>query len=435
MQTARPFQGLAPLATSFRSYGAMRAAICHFTCRSIDWSLTRCALGIVLLLLVTVLRITPLAHGAEPSHPAPVDSAINRGAAWLLAQQHPDGAWRSTSYTQLNAGPGATALAAATLVQLSLDEPEASASGASQHAALKSSLAFLLNDLAAAGHVRSAAGANEYPTYATALTLIALNNLPAAEREPHAGAIRKMQAYLVAAQVTQPLPNKLATADDVGGWGLVGGDPADPSSFRTSNVSTTRFALEALHPVAAEHPETFARAKAFLARRQHADGGFAFLSDPLDQLNKAGANDPPTPDSPFVARSYGTTTADGLLALRACGFADDDPRIAAAIAWLNAHPNVDAVPGFPADEVSTAMAGGLYYYYAASLAHAMAAYPAADFARRAPALAAELVARQRPDGSWTNTISTMREDDPLVATTLALNALATLSLPRGDGSK
>ncbi|WP_152099579.1 hypothetical protein [Lacipirellula parvula] len=356
-----------------------------------------------------------------------IHAATNRGLEWLVAQQHPDGAWRSTSYTQLNAGPGATALAAATLAQLSRDEqPEALAPGVAPQAALKSALAYLLKNLAPAGHVRDASGANEYPTYAAALTLIALNKLPAAQREPHAAAIRKMQAYLVAAQVTQPLPNKLATADDVGGWGLVGGDPTDPSSFRTSNVSTTRFALEALQPVAADHPETFERGKKSLARRQQADGGFAFLSDPLDQLNKAGANDPPTPDAPFVARSYGTTTADGLLALRACGIADNNPHIAAALAWLNAHPNVDAVPGFPNDEVSTAMADGLYYYYAASLAHAMAAYPDADFARQAPALAAELLARQRADGSWANPISTMREDDPLVATTLALNALATL---------
>ncbi|WP_428305169.1 prenyltransferase/squalene oxidase repeat-containing protein [Lacipirellula sp.] len=382
--------------------------------------------------LAWLVALLPLADRLQAAPPiaasaTKINAAINRGAGWLVAQQHPDGAWRSTSYTQLNAGPGATALAAATLAELNTRGPEASAPGAPPQAALGPALSYLLKNLAPAGHVRDASGADEYPTYATALTLIALNQLPAAEREPHAAAIRKMQAYLVAAQVTQPLPNKLATADDVGGWGLVGGDPTDPSSFRTSNVSTTRFALEALQPVAAEHPETFARAKAFLARRQQADGGFAFLSDPLDQLNKAGANDPADDKAPFIARSYGTTTADGLLALRACGLADDDPHVAAAIAWLNAHPNVDAVPGFAADEVSTAMADGLYYYYAASLVHAMAAYPEADFGRQSHALANELLYRQRDDGTWANLASTMREDDPLVATTLALNALAALS--------
>ena len=109
------------------------------------------------------------------------------------------------------------------------------------------------------------------------------------------------------------------------------------------------------------------------------------------------------------------------------GCAASDPRVAAAIDWLNAHPQVDAVPGFPSDEVSTAASQGLFYYYAAALARAMSAYPDAQFAARAPELAAELVSRQRPDGSWANTIPTMREDDPLTATCLALEALDNLN--------
>ena len=176
-----------------------------------------------------------------------------------------------------------------------------------------------MNKLSPAGYLRSPEAASEYPTYATALTLIALEQLPPSDREPYADAIQRMQTYLAAAQVSAPLPNKLATANDVGGWGLVGGEPADPSSFRTANVSTTRFALKALAPVAAAQSETMNRARQFLVQRQNADGGFAFLSDPLDQLNKAGAIDPPREGEAFTARSYGTTTADGLLALRAVG--------------------------------------------------------------------------------------------------------------------
>jgi hypothetical protein len=236
-----------------------------------------------------------------------------------------------------------------------------------------------------------------------------------------------MQAYLAAAQVRSPLPNKLATASDVGGWGLVGGEPNDPSSFRTANVSTMRMAVEALAPVAADHAETLQLARQFLAQRQNADGGLAFLSDPLDQLNKAGASDPASESEPFAARSYGTTTADGLLAMRSAGVGANDPRVVAAAEWLNAHPQVDAVPGFPSDEVSVAASQGLFYYYAAALAQAMAAYPQAPFAARGPDLVAELVARQRPDGSWANTIATMREDDPLTATGLALMALSELN--------
>lgn len=356
-----------------------------------------------------------------------IDAAVARGVEWLLEQQQADGAWRSATYAQLQEGPGATALAVAALAEATTDEPATATLLAEIRQAIRNGLSLLTNHLAPAGYVRSPDGANEYPNYATALTLLALERLPPAEREPYADAIGRMRAYLAAAQVSTPLSNKLATASDVGGWGLVGGEPSDPSSFRTANVSTTRFALEALAPVADVHPATVQRARQFLVQRQNADGGFAFLSDPLDQLNKAGAVDPASAGEPFAARSYGTTTADGLLAMRAADVAASDQRVVAAVEWLNAHPKIDAVPGFPSDEVSVAASQGLFYYYAAALARAMEAFPEAPFAARAPDLAAELVSRQRPDGSWANTIPTMREDDPLTATCLALEALATLS--------
>lgn len=396
-----------------------------------DRQQTRASMASIVLVFGILVSFSSVA-GAEPPATAnggtsqEINPAVARGIEWLLAQQQADGAWRSAKYAQLQAGPAATALAVVTLAGVTANEPEASVPGLGARRAIDNALPFLLNNLAPVGYVSSPDDASEYPTYATALTLLALDRLPSTDRGPYADAIRRMQTYLAATQVSAPLPNELATANDVGGWGLVGGEPSDPSSFRTANVSTTRYALEALAPVAAAHPETLRRARQFLIQRQNADGGFSFLSDPLDQLNKAGAIDPAREDEAFVARSYGTTTADGLLALRDAGLPENDPHVAAAVDWLNAHPRVDAVPGFPSDEVSTAAAQGLFYYYAAALAQATAAFPDAPFAARAPELAAELISRQRPDGSWANTIATMREDDPLTATCLALDALATL---------
>jgi squalene cyclase len=383
--------------------------------------------------LIFIIHLTADAHdgvssaNAESIDGRRVDDAVVDGVEWLLEQQQADGAWRSAKYAQLKEGPGATALAVAALAEATTNEPEAATRRVEIRQAIRDGLSFLTSQLAPAGYVRSPDGASEYPTYATALTLLALERLPPSEREPYVDAIGRMRAYLAAAQVRSPLPNQLATASDVGGWGLVGGEPNDPSSFRTANVSTTRLAVEALAPVAADHAETLQLARQFLAQRQNADGGLAFLSDPLDQLNKAGALDPANIGEPFVARSYGTTTADGLLAMRAAGVAANDQRVVAAIEWLDAHPQVDAVPGFPSDEVSVAASQGLFYYYAAALARAMEAFPEAPFAVRAPDLTGELVSRQRPDGSWANTISTMREDDPLTATCFALMALSELN--------
>lgn len=379
---------------------------------------------------LTAATETRVAAGGDTQPIANRDAAIARGVEWLLARQQPDGSWRSEAYAQLGDGPAATALVAATLARLSSRATDTSATSAadSTQQAVQRSLKYLVRSLALDGEQRAAS--NEYPTYAAALTLLAIERLPAAEREPYADTANRLRKRLVAAQVTAPQFNKIAVNEDVGGWGLVGGDPADASSFRTANISTTRYVLSALRSVAGDHPQTFKRARQFLHYRQNADGGFTFLSDPVDQLNKAGAVEGKTPDAPLIARSYGTATADGLLALRAVGHTADSPPVVAAIGWLNERPQLDAVPGFPSDAVSTAMSQGLFYYYAAALAEAMAAYPEAAFARRAAELEAQLVSRQRPDGSWANTISTMREDDPLVATALALDALAALPTAR-----
>ena len=44
--------------------------------------------------------------------------------------------------------------------------------------------------------------------------------------------------------------------------------------------------------------------------------------------------------------------------------------------------------------------------------------------RWADELTAELLRRQNPDGSWINDAVEVREDDPIVATALAVGALA-----------
>ena len=70
-----------------------------------------------------------------------------------------------------------------------------------------------------------------------------------------------------------------------------------------------------------------------------------------------------------------------------------------------------------------------YYYWTWTAAHAlMLLGPEAERMPRtkgwATSLAAALLKRQGPDGSWRNGAVDLREDDPLVATSLAAGALA-----------
>jgi squalene-hopene/tetraprenyl-beta-curcumene cyclase len=127
--------------------------------------------------------------------------------------------------------------------------------------------------------------------------------------------------------------------------------------------------------------------------------------------------------------SYGSATADGLGALVASGLRLDDPRVAAARQWLADNFSAASHPGRYA-ESREHVRPALYYYYCSSLARTLAAARVADLespSRSAPwaeAMADELLARQRTDGSWINPVVDVREDDPLVATPLAMMALA-----------
>ena len=154
------------------------------------------------------------------------------------------------------------------------------------------------------------------------------------------------------------------------------------------------------------------KARGFVERCQNlpGDGGFIFAPE-IPDANKAGER-----------RSYGSMTADGLRALLLLGYPPSGPRVEAARAWLVEHFDAQRNPGdFP--PVAEVRRDSSYYYWAWSAAHAMqrTGAPAKDWA--AP-LADALLQRQAADGSWANPASEMREDDPLVATPLALAALA-----------
>ena len=125
-----------------------------------------------------------------------------------------------------------------------------------------------------------------------------------------------------------------------------------------------------------------------------------------------------------VGKSYGTATADAILALLTL----EEP-VASALDWLTRHHRLDGVPGF--EEGSKWREGMLYYYFAASAQ----AFKAANGGPKGwqEEMIRSLIARQRDDGSFRNASFLMKEDDPLIATTLAIRMMtrvaATFSAP------
>ena len=332
-------------------------------------------------------------------------SSLARAAQYLWAQQAADGGFQSATYGLLRSGQSLTPLVLGALLRV----PDATVPAPA--GAVDRAIAFIRRHTSADGAVGVTGGGADYPNYATALAVDALvaaqRRLPAVAHRAKAGSwmadIAPMVAQLRAQQFSEAngwTPEHPA----YGGWGM-GGAIRRPPDAGHVDLSMTRFVLEALRASGVDGSDpAMTRARVFLDRSRNHDGGFSF-SPVTPALNKAGR-------TAEGVVSYGTTTADGVLALRASGVPDSDDRIIRAIAWLDRNHQSDRVPGFDEGESPQASwSAGLRFYYAAAIARAR------------PQLRVRLP-EQADDGSFRNGNGCVKEDDPLIATTFAIQTIA-----------
>ena len=330
--------------------------------------------------------------------------SLTRAAQYLWAQQAADGGFHSATYGLLRSGQSLTPFVLGALLRV----PDATVPAPA--GAVDRAIAFIRRHTSVDGAVGVTGGDADYPNYATALAVDALvaaeRRLPAVAHRAKAGSwtadIAPMVAQLRAQQFSEAngwTPEHTA----YGGWGM-GGAIRRPPDAGHVDLSMTRFVLEALRASGVDGSDpAMTRARVFLERSQNHDGGF-FFSPVTPALNKAGQS-----AEGFV--SYGTTTADGVLALRASGVPDSDDRMARAIAWLDRNHQSDRVPGFDEDEGPQASwSTGLRFYYAAAIA------------RVRPQQRVRLP-EQADDGSFRNANGRVKEDDPLIATTFAIQMI------------
>jgi hypothetical protein len=324
----------------------------------------------------------------------------------LWSHQETDGGWHSHTYGLLRSGQALTPFVLDALLQVPEEvypQPRKQVDRA---------LAFLRERTQPDGAVGTAdRDIPDYPNYATALAVSAICR---ARREGWQAQIAPMIGYLRLQQFIEQ--NGWRPADPVyGAWGM-GGGPRTPPDTGHVDLSMTRYVLEALRAsgVPASDP-AFAAARIFVERcqnfaQQGLDGGFFFSTTEAD-TNKAGQE-----GDHF--RSYGTTTADGILAMLAIGHDATDPRVIAARQWLASHHRDMAVPGFVGDAYRR-WPKGLAFYYSSASAQALQAlrYDAGN------GVAEGLRRTQRRDGSWVNPENLVKEDDPLIATPFAVRAL------------
>jgi len=352
------------------------------------------------------------------------EKSLARALDWLLVQQAADGGWHSAAYGQLKDGAAVTALALYALAHL--PAPLQSAYKQSWSKATS----FLTKGTAKRGTVAGPDGTLDFPTYATALLLKATSD----GRDSGLTGVQRnaLVDYLAGAQVGETRGFK-PDSPSYGGWDFLGRDDAHGITTGT-NISVTRYAIEALFAeiwiskrrlngsnsiTAAE--EAMARGTPYVLRCQQPDGGFAFTCEPASLNNKAAYHD----EKLTRPRSYGTATCDGVRALLACALRPSDEPVAKGLAWLAKRPVLEVVSGFEGLPPELGWQLGLRFYYYAALAPLLKFLP--DQEARQAALQQHLLKLQKADGSWTNESDRMRENDPLIATALAIVVLSSVA--------
>jgi hypothetical protein len=313
-------------------------------------------------------------------------SPLEKAVQYLWSRQADDGGFHSSTYGLLRSGQSLTPFVLGALLP-------------GKSPAVDRALTFIKRNTNAEGALgRMDKNSADYPNYATSLAVAAIVK---AARDGYQREVAPMVAQLRSQQFCQA--NGWTTDDAAyGAWGM-GGPIHRPPDAGHVDLSMTRCVLEALQlaGVPLSDPVT-TPALLYLKRSQNADGGFYF-SAVNPEINKAGEG-----EGGFL--SYGTATADGVLALRAAGVPDSDERIASAVQWLRRHHRPDRAPGFEGT-ARESWASGLRFYYAYVVSRAVPDLPV-------------VLPSQGPDGSFRNPNKMVKEDDPLIATTFAVHVLS-----------
>jgi len=355
------------------------------------------------IVLAFSLSLASLGSGARAADPAAIRAAIAKASAFMAEHgQAEDGSFSA------EVGPAVTALALTGLVR----------SGTPADApVVQRGIKYLLSFRQPDGGIH----APESPVgnYETSIAMVALalcNTGGRYDRE-----IKDAEAYVRGLQWDEG-EGKGPSDPAYGGAGY--GKKSRP------DLSNTQFLIEALRTVgASENDPAIQKALAFVSRTQNLvgpdnplpfpaknpDGGF-YYTPAGDGESQAGK----TPDGGL--RSYGSMTYAGLKSMIFAGLGPEDPRVKAAVSWLRRHYTFAENPGMGD--------AGLFYYFHTA-AKSLDVLGGETFTDEAGAvhrwrneLSDVILAKQRPDGSWTNDNKRWMEDNPNLVTSYALLALA-----------
>ncbi len=347
--------------------------------------------------------------------------ALARGLAFLAAQQHDNGGFGEIPGAPEKGDVGITGL----VVKAFCDAP----------ADLRAPYADLLEKAAAYLVARAREdGAIGDPmqglgNYRTCMGILALNAIDA---EAYSDLIAAARDWILANQFHDEngVP---VDSPHYGGFGY------DKSSTKPdADMSNTQFALEALKTAGvSEDSEVWQRAVIFLQRSQDAEtndlptikniGSGGFYYDPALSRNKSEVIE--NADGTVTVAAYSSMTYAGLKSMVYAGLDREDPRVVAAWDWIRRNYTLEENYGLGTRDNPDGAQQGMYYYYV-TFARALEAWGERtvvgdDGAEHvwAEDLIAKLVAEERDGGFWKNDNSRWWEQDPVLASAYACQAL------------
>lgn len=337
---------------------------------------------------IRLLAVAPLA-GWPPLFSAggAQVSPRSRAILWLISQQSEDGAWRAATYGAFRDGRALTPMVLRALAG-SVEAEDACRKAAEWMTA------------------QGAALFEEYPVHHSASIL---------------EAAKECEGLIVPVVLAKRKLLELQ-CPRTGGWSYSTVAPpvtGELPAMQQANLAATAMALDGLKAAGHADGALLARALVFVKGCQnfgtgegtYDDGGFFQMPDDPAR-NKAGVAGK---DGRGVVRylSYASATADGLRAMLHGGEPEDSPRVKAAVKWLEGFAwSAAGGKNAPAD---------LCYYTARSLRRTVGVCP--ELKKVCERVNPLLEAAQGKDASWRNPAGEMREDCPVVATALAVEAL------------
>lgn len=354
--------------------------------------------------LVAALALTPAVRAADGAYPDPKDlqASLDKAYEYLKSTQAADGSWLP------RIGPGVTALTAAALVKAGkpADDP-----------VVAKAIGFVTKFVKKDGGVYD----RSFETYTTSLAVVAFTECNTGGK--YDKVIEAAVKYLKAVQESNGADDKQLK---FGGAGYNANSRPD--------TSNTGFFVEALIAAGtAKDDPAVKKALAFLSRAQNLPGEYndqPFAKKATDDdkggfVYEPGAQDDdksPKRSAAGGLRSEGGMTYAGLKSFLYAGVGKDDPRVKAAVKWIQGHYTLTENPGMGQ--------AGLFYYYH-TFSKAMDALGDDTFTDAKGAkhpwrkeLFDTLKAKQAKDGSWVNTDRNFMENSPDLCTSFAVLALS-----------